>query len=81
MQAEAEREAMRAAARERQRELRADLEAPDSDTEVEPWARKPIADRSAYFRLDLHDAYLACCCTDALYFGCLVTSMWMMHSF
>ena len=45
MHAEAVHEQMRAAARERARELRADLEAPDSDTEVEPWARKPIAAR------------------------------------
>ena len=46
-QAEAQREQERAAARERARQLRADLESPDSDGEEEPWARKPIAARSA----------------------------------
>jgi hypothetical protein len=47
-QAEAQREQERAAARERARQLRADLDAPDSDGEEEPWARKPIAARSAF---------------------------------
>ena len=45
--AEKEQEGLRQAAKERMRNLRADVEAVDSDGEEEPWARTPIMDRSA----------------------------------
>jgi len=45
--AEKEQEGLRQAAKERIRNMRADVEAVDSDGEDEPWARKPIIDRSA----------------------------------
>lgn len=45
LRAEKEYEHERAAARERARQIRSDLEQPDSDAEEEPWMRKPIATR------------------------------------
>ena len=47
--AEKEQEGLRQAAKERMRHVRADAEAIDSDGEEEPWARKPIADRCAFW--------------------------------